>query len=248
MTVKESKSKKPTLKLGGLIKQFCAFAALVFPLGLWFPLKNLIGYGTPITYVFVIDSSAGQDVWMYSALQRFLLPSKEILASPFLFEGHNFNDFNIPLALIKTALFDEREFTDPYLIRVGQAMLIMAFILVLMVAVCAVMSAFKRLKLKGKGILENPEYPALWILAGSLLISECIFCFKHPVACTQAFRYIAPVLIPAAVWSGSMMNDEKNKVFSKILMGGVIVFAILVVLFYGPFAQYSPPWEFLIKG
>ena len=247
-TVKESKSKKPTLKLGGLIKQFCAFAALVFPLGLWFPLKNLIGYGTPITYVFVIDSSAGQDVWMYSALQRFLLPSKEILASPFLFEGHNFNDYNIPLALIKTALFDEREFTDPYLIRVGQAMLIMAFILVLMVAVCAVMSAFKRLKLKGKGILENPEYPALWILAGSLLISECIFCFKHPVACTQAFRYIAPVLIPAAVWSGSMMNDEKNKVFSKILMGGVIVFAILVVLFYGPFAQYSPPWEFLIKG
>ena len=168
-TVKESKNKKPALKLGGLIKQFCAFAALVFPLGLWFPLKNLIGYGTPITYVFVIDSSAGQDVWMYSALQRFLLPSKEILASPFLFEGHNFNDYNIPLALIKTALFDEREFTDPYLIRVGQAMLIMAFILVLMVAVCAVMSAFKRLKLKGKGILENPEYPALWILAGSLL-------------------------------------------------------------------------------
>ena len=247
-TVKESKNKKPTLKLGGLIKQFCAFAAVVFPLGLWFPLKNLIGYGTPVTYVFVIDSSAGQDVWMYSALQRFLLPSKEILASPFLFEGHNFNDYNIPLALIKTALFDEREFTNPYLIRVGQAMLIMAFLLVILVAVCAVMHACKRLKLKGKGILDNPEYLALWILAGSLIISECVFCFKHPVACTQAFRYIAPVLIPAAVWSGVMMNDEKNKVFSKIMMGGVIVFAILAVLFYGPFAQYSPPWEFLIKG
>ena len=247
-TVKDSKSKKPGLKLSSLIKQFCAFAAVVFPLGLWFPLKNLIGYGTPITYVFVIDSSAGQDVWMYSPLQRFLLPSKEILASPFLFEGNNFNDFNIPLALMKTALFDEREFTDPYLFRVGQAMLIMAFILVLLVTACAVMAAAKRLKNKGNDILENPEYLALWILAGSLLISECVFCFKHPVACTQAFRYIAPVLIPAAVWSGCIMKDEKNKVFSKILMGGVIVFAILTVLFYGPFAQYSPPWEFMIKG
>ena len=247
-TSKESKSKNPKLKLSSLIKQFCAFAAVVFPLGLWFPLKNLIVYKTPITYVFVIDSSAGQDVWMYSALQRFLLPSKEILASPFLFEGNNFNDFNIPLALIKTALFDEREFTDPYLFRVGQAMLIMAFILVILVTACAVMIAAKRLKLKGKGILDNPEYMALWILAGSLLISECIFCFKHPVACTQAFRYIAPVLIPAAVWSGCIMNDEKKKVFSKILMGGVIVFAILAVLFYGPFAQYAPPWEFMIKG
>ena len=247
-TVKDSKSKKPGLKLSSLIKQFCAFAAVVFPLGLWFPLKNLIGYGTPVTYVFVIDSSAGQDVWMYSPLQRFLLPSKEILASPFLFEGNNFNDFNIPLALMKTALFDEREFTDPYLFRVGQAMLIMAFILVLLVTACAVMAAAKRLKNKGNDILENPEYLALWILAGSLLISECVFCFKHPVACTQAFRYIAPVLIPAAVWSGCIMKDEKNKVFSKILMGGVIVFAILTVLFYGPFAQYSPPWEFMIKG
>ena len=213
-TMKDSKSKKPGLKLRSLIKQFCAFAAVVFPLGLWFPLKNLIGYGTPITYVFVIDSSAGQDVWMYSPLQRFLLPSKEILASPFLFEGNNFNDFNIPLALMKTALFDEREFTDPYLFRVGQAMLIMAFILVLLVTACAVMAAAKRLKNKGNDILENPEYLALWILAGSLLISECVFCFKHPVACTQAFRYIAPVLIPAAVWSGCIMKDEKNKVFS----------------------------------
>ena len=95
---------------------------------------------------------------------------------------------------------------------------------------------------------EIPEYISLWILAIFLVIPEYIFCFKYPVVCTQAFRYIAPVLIPAAVWSGSMMNDEKNKIFSKILMGGVIVFAILVVLFYGPFAQYSPPWEFLIKG
>ena len=254
-TFKSRKDKKASLKLGGLIKQFIAFAALVFPLGLWFPLKNLFCYGTPVTYVFVIDSSAGQDVWMYSPLQRILLPSSELLKSPFLFEGNNYNDFNIPLALIKTSLFDEREFTDPYLIRAGQIMLALAFLLVLVIAACAVVFTVKRLKMCGKDFLSEPQYLALWIMTGSLIGSEFLFCFTHPVACTQAFRYIAPVLIPAAVWSGKIMkiSDEEKagkglKALSWITAGIVLVFAISVLLFYGPFAQYSPPWEFMIKG
>ena len=76
---KDAKGRKIMLKTKDLIKQFAFFALVVFPLGLWFPLKNLISYGVPVTYVYAIDSSAKMDVWMYSPLQRLLLPSRTLL-------------------------------------------------------------------------------------------------------------------------------------------------------------------------
>ena len=243
----ESKAQKAAHKgrIKDLIKQFAVFAVTVFPLGLWFPLKNLITYGTPITYVFEIDSSAGQDVWMYSAWQRLFAPSKELLRAPFLQEGGSLNDFNIPLAIVKTGLFDERRFTDPYLVFVAKVLVILAFVLVLIVSVCAVYGACKRIKESGK----SPENIALWILAAALILPEILFCFKHPVVCTQSFRYIVPVLIPAAFWCGSIvkMQGGASKAMSKAITAVTVLFVIAVIMFYGVFAQYSGPWEALIR-
>jgi hypothetical protein len=243
----ESKAQKAAHKgrIKDLIKQFSVFAVTVFPLGLWFPLKNLITYGTPITYVFEIDSSAGQDVWMYSVWQRLFAPSKELLSTPFLQEGGALNDFNIPLAIVKTGLFDERRFTDPYLVFVAKALVVLAFVLVLVVAVCAIYGAYKRIKESGK----SPENIALWVLAAALILPEILFCFKHPVVCTQSFRYIVPVLIPAAFWCGSIVKTEGGaaKAMSKVITAVTVLFVIAVIMFYGVFAQYSGPWEALIR-
>lgn len=250
---KENKGKKT--ELTGLIKQFAIFAVIVFPLGLWFPLRNLISYGVPVTYVYEIDSSANMDVWMYSPLQRLLIPSADLLKTPFILEGGNINDFNIVLALIKTGLFDERSFDSSYLTAVAKILEVIAFVLLIAVLFAAVRGAFKRFKDSGRKIPENAEGIALWILAAVLLISEFVFCFKYPVTCTAAFRYITPVLIPAAFWSGSIIKagNEKEagaslKICSVCLEILIVLFVLLTVLFYGPFAQYSVAWQALIKG
>ncbi|WP_081861220.1 phospholipid carrier-dependent glycosyltransferase [Butyrivibrio sp. AE2032] len=253
-----SKDKSAKRLLKDLIKQFAAFAVVVFPLGMWFPLRNLISYGTPITYVFAIDESANQDVWMFSPVQRLFVPSKEILEIPFLLAGGTLSDYNIFLSLLKTGLFDERKSMDVYLTRVAQIMLVVAFIYVLVIIVCSVAGAVKRLSAGGKKLSLKPENIALWILAAVLVVPEIVFCFQHPVVCTQSFRYIAPVLIPAAVWSGSFiqMSEEGKsgavkagaavKTGAWALMVMTVVFVLMVLLFYGPFPQYSMPWEFMI--
>lgn len=254
-TVKAQNENKNKTALTGLIKQFAIFAVIVFPLGLWFPLRNLISYGVPVTYVYEIDSSANMDVWMYSPLQRLLIPSADLLKTPFILEGGNINDFNIVLALIKTGLFDERSFDSSYLTAVAKIFVVIAFVLLLAVIFAAVRGAFKRFKDSGRKIPENAEGIALWILAAVLLISEFVFCFKYPVTCTAAFRYISPVLIPAAFWSGSMIKsgNEKEagaslKICSVCLEILIVLFVLLTVLFYGPFAQYSVVWQSMIKG
>ena len=254
---KEAKDRKPALKTKDLIKQFVFFAVVVFPLGLWFPLRNLIGYGVPMTYVYAIDSSAKMDVWMYSPLQRLLLPSQEILKTPFILEGGDVpeNDFNILLALVKTGLFDERQYDNVYMVTIARIMVVLAFILIPIVLFAAVKGTLRRFKDSGKKLFECTEGTALWILAVVFVVSEIIFCFKYPVTCTASFRYISPSLIPAAFWCGSIMkmSEEKEagkglKIFSYCLKVLFVIFVLLVILFYGPFAQYTFAWQTLIKG
>ena len=237
-------------KAVGLIKQLAAFALVVFPAGLWFPLRNLIGYNVPLTYVYEIDSSANMDVWMYSPLQRLLLPSKEILSTPFIRQGVEHNDFNIFLGLIKSGLFDNRTFENSYLKCTGLAMVAVSALLIIAILFCAVTGACGRFKKADKKILDNAEAISLWILTAVLVISETIFCFRHPVVCTEAFRYIAPVLVPAAFAGGSIMQTDGRtaKAVSVCLKCLIIVSVLLVILFYGPFVQYAGPWESMIKG
>ena len=251
----DDRGRKAGLKTNELIKQFAAFAAVVFPLGLWFPVKNLITYGVPLTYVYSIDSSANLDVWMYSLLQRLLLPSQELLKTPFIMEGAGGNDFNIILALVKTGLFDERQYESAYMITIARIMVVLSFILIPVVLFAAIRGAVRRYKDSGRKLLDNTEGIALWILAAAFVFPEFVFCFKYPVACTAAFRYISPVLIPIAFWCGSIMKTGKEKeagaglkIFTVCLKVLLVLFVLMTVLFYGPFAQYTYVWQTMIRG
>ena len=159
------------------------------------------------------------------------------------------------MALIKTGLFDERVFENNYLTTIAKIMVVTTFILALVIIFAAIMGAFRRFKDSGRKVLDQAEGIALWILAAVLVISEFVFCFKYPVTCTAAFRYISPVLIPAAFWSGSLIKtgNEKEagaslKICSVCLEILIVLFVLLVILFYGPFAQYADVWQKLIKG
>ena len=235
-----------------LMKQFGAFAALVFPLGMWFPLRNLFVYRVPVTYVYEIDSSANMDVWMYSAFQRLFAPSKELLSTPFLQEGKDLNDYNVLLCLIKTGLFDERNFDNSYLTVIGLMLMWLSFVMVLYILFLAISVSVRRFKASGRKILSCTAGISLWILTAVLVFAETVFCFRHPVVCTGAFRYIAPVLIPAAFACGSIIGEEgtdkRLKAFSVILKGLILLFVLFVVMFYGPFIQYAGPWQNMIRG
>ena len=43
-------------------------------------------------------------------------------------------------------------------------------------------------------------------------------------------------------------DGKKAKAASCCLKVLTVIFVLLVILFYGPFAQYAQPWEQLIRG
>ena len=242
----KEKDGKSSVKAGELIKQFVLFALLVFPLGLWFPLKNFLLHGTPFTYVFTIDSSAHQDLWMFPAWQRIFAPSSGSLKMPFMtmVSSKPAADYNIFLSLLKTSLFDERNFESGYLINTGRVMLVLAAAAMLICIICAACVTFRLIKQKKM----TAGFVSLLILCAVLLISYVKFCFDYPVACTESFRYVAPVLPAAGVFLGMALQDSRKKMPVRIIVTGVIIlFICSVFAFYGSYAGYRPVWETFIK-
>ncbi|MDE6635934.1 MAG: glycosyltransferase family 39 protein, partial [Lachnospiraceae bacterium] len=87
--------------------QFTAFLSVCAPLWLYYPVRNLILFQMPLTYIQSIDTSAD---WLYISesgiLSRLGVPSWEMI-------NHAFNEFvpnlnsNVWVAMIRTSLFDE---------------------------------------------------------------------------------------------------------------------------------------------
>ena len=240
------KGGKESVSAAGLIKQFVLFGLLVFPLGLWYPVRNYIEHKTPLTYVFVIDSSGGQDVWKYSVWQRLFAPSAESLKTPFMTfkDSSPAVDYNIFLSILKTSLFDERTFDSPYLTVMGRIMTVIAAAITLICVICAVYVTVRLIRQKKM----TAGFISLLILCAVLLISNIRFCFAYPVVCTESFRYIIPVLPAAGVFMGMALSELWKKIPVRVAVTGVILaFSCTVFMFYGAYAQYSPVWELLVR-
>lgn len=241
------KDKDRSITSGELIKQFVLFGLLVFPLGMWYPVKNYVSHGTPFTYVFTIDSTGGQDIWMYPATGRLFAPSSESLKMPFLTYDSSKPavDYNMFLALLKTSVFDERSFDSAYLLTAGRILLILAAAMAVLMSVCAVYVTVRLIRQKKM----TAGFAALLILCAVLMTSYVKFCFGYQVVCTESFRYVAPVLPAAAVFFGMAIEDLwKKRSVRVISAAAVTAFVLAVFMFYGVYGEYRPVWQMLIKA
>ena len=78
---------------GRLIGQYAAFGAAVFPLGLWWGVRNLLRFGTPITYVPMIADTDVQYIGHIPVLQRLFDFSPHQFSSVFMAWGNRNADY-----------------------------------------------------------------------------------------------------------------------------------------------------------
>ena len=86
---------------------FVIFALIALPIGLWFPIKNLVMYDIPITYVQSVDQSNGANVSSFSVLKRLFTISESNLKTINVVMGGEDIDYNIFLSTIKSFIVDE---------------------------------------------------------------------------------------------------------------------------------------------
>lgn len=243
-----SGSVKKDISLPRLIGQFAIFAAVVFPLGLWFPVRNMIKWGVPVNYVNYFEVSEIQDLSGYSVLERILLPAKGLSKDvPFLLFNREDKDYQIWEALFKTALFDEKMFqNDPGLMLTGSVMLLLLKVIVTVSAVSLVFFTIKAFK-SGK---FRSEVLAMLVLTVTEIVSYTLFCLKYEAICTMNIRYVVPLMIPFVIALGygiSALYDRRKEpeikgLLSKIafwlLSSATILFALLSTIFNGTYWTY----------
>lgn len=221
-------SSSPKLRL---IKQFSIFGIISFPLGLWWPVRNFLLFGVPLTYIPSLGRKSPQYCGDISKLRRifdFGSGRLKYVYSAYTQHGAPFNDFNPGLSLVKTSLFDEQvselifpsiKYTGPCLFALGICMCLL----------CTISFCVITLR-KNRAIDKVTRYFFL-IHAIVLLAFYYLFCFKYPFVCTMNIRYVIPLIPLFALGQGLCMQESSGKKgLSKLWKTASLVLTILFCL------------------
>ena len=212
------------------ILYFSIFALISLPIGLWYPIKNLVLYDVPLTYVQSVERDHPMNVEKFSKARRLF-----DIASGSTYKDINIKligkekDFNILITTLKTAIVDEYIGYDPnnieevdmyYLVNTLEYVIFAVLIMIIIIYIINLIYILKNYKK-----INNH-----WILffIGLLIIesfSYIKFCFEFPFVCTMHFRYIIPTLISFAVITG--IASENNKI---LLRANQIIFSFSSIL------------------
>ncbi|MBQ7463887.1 MAG: hypothetical protein IJS86_03400 [Lachnospiraceae bacterium] len=126
-----------------------------------------------------------------------------------LSQGDAFDDFNIPLSIIKTSLFGETNLAENYarITPFAWAALILGTILVILAAFATVYVTVKKLR-KKEDTVESIYWFLSWIVPVVFLVH---FSFKAPYFSSQDFRYIQYVIVIEGMFLGLFSKEGKKR-------------------------------------
>lgn len=207
------------------LKDFTIFALIALPIGLWFPIKNLVLYDVPITYVQSVDESNSANISKYSAFDRFFKINDNHLETININMSAENAEYNLYTTTLKSFIIDEHiEYEENKILKlVIPAIFYVSMVISIVYPISIIYSLINREKLN--------KWMYFFLLIGILQIGSYInFCFGFPFTFTMNFRYIVPSLITYCVITGIV--SDKNKVLFYINTVLISIFSCLSILIF----------------
>lgn len=172
------------------IAQFAAFLAVCAPIGLFWPIRNLLRFGMPILYIQTLPENCPYYIDGASILERAGVSSNGQLAYPFPTLDPAVEK-NIWTQLFRTALFDEWSLADRGTMAETWGLLLfwVTILLALVLNAALIWSLVK------KGTVRREIKIFIVITYLTMLVSYIKFCFDEPFISTMNFRYIALAML-----------------------------------------------------
>ena len=197
--------------------QLAVFAVICLPLGLWYPIRNLIMFNQPLTYVLEMKPS--------DYVYRGNLPKSELFFSFSLPQLYTqpfvdiFKDNSVWMTLLRTSVFGEATFEKKEIV---------AGILNIVNLVISVgsLAAMVFVLIKGKKIRPRYRYGlfALWLI---MMASYIQFNYAYPAFCTAHFRYIPLTSLIGSIYIAYAMCLLSGKKYKNYIY---IAFMICICL------------------
>ncbi|MEE3467876.1 MAG: glycosyltransferase family 39 protein [Eubacterium sp.] len=227
-------------KLKQIIIQLGTYAAISFPIGLWFPVYNAIRWDMPLFFVYPLSERIPQYLGDRSFLTRIFD------FSPYQFQSvyeqwvtleepglTPYSEFNPLIAALKNSMFGER--INYYTFQEAPAMHIVTAALFISGAVLAFAAFIFMLHnlIKDRGELHF-ERMAIGVFFIAMMLGYYSAAKQYPFECTMDFRYIPLTVLCGACFLGlgakRLLVPEPER-FRRVRRGGVILMGVTTALF-----------------
>lgn len=235
--VTDVKSKKSPLFR--YICQVAAFAAVVFPLGLWWPVRNLLKWDMPVNYI----PEVGEQLVKTDIFSRLFDLRTSTVYPCMVSHGQAYDEYNVILAMIKTSLFGEYD----YSLLSGKItpFATLTFIFGILSAVTGI-AAVVYILVKKDAPIDLGEKILLGGSVVCLLGGYFLFALSYSNFSAQDFRYSALAIAIIAVFIGLLYDrltvlitaggdDKSIKKISKVKNG---IYVICVIFALSAFITY----------
>lgn len=227
-----------------LFIQFCSFAVVCCPLGLWYGIRNYIKWKIPITYVQELSKGMLQYIGNKSFLSRITDFSLKQFRSPFVQwayeengEIKGYNEHNPLIAILKNSLFEEgiNESIlpkDSIMFKFSMVLFIIGTVIALYAFIAMIVTLFRKHKKYGA------EKIFLIVFYLTMMVNFYKMCYDYSFTCTMNFRYITPTVIIGALSVGMISEkiiSHKNKtaqIIINITEILTLIFAMLTIIIY----------------
>lgn len=200
-----------------VFRQYAFFGMIFLPLSMSYPFRNYILFNQPFGYVPFLGKG-----FTPTFRNLLYLPVGNIAKNPFnnggLAGGEYFMEF-----FLKSSLFGEWQ--SPGLERLATAMLLLVAVLAILIA--------GYLAINLKSILKDIRLLLVLNLVIPILL-EMKFRMDLPTACSQDFRYAAPILLSVSFFLGETverLNSLKSGMPKRLAAACLLAFCALSSIF-----------------
>jgi len=194
------------------------FALIVFPLGLWYPIRNYLEFGQPLGYVFLI-SNPNLSTAQYSFFQRFLILDLNGLVNSLYANAGA--DYSIWFYILKTSIFGEFAYWGAHVFSLS------LFIINVALSTVLVIVFYKRFAVLFK---RKDEYNELLIgYTLVLFLAYILFNLRYPFGPTMDFRYLIPIVFNIGLL---LLSEKRGTALYRLSEAGIIALSALSVMFF----------------
>lgn len=207
------------------LQMFVFFAAVV-PTGLWWTVRNMIKWGMPVNYIPPVGEQFPETV---TKLQRLFDLRMNSVYCALINSGADYDEYSIPLALIKTSLFGEWDFSQVSgkIRYFAWPLFILGVVLLLLSLVATFYMTFSK-----KSYLKIQYKVALFGTWITYLLAYLSFAFTSNNFSAQDFRYGAICIMVEGIFLGLFTDEIKSIVFKHVIIVSASLFAACSVMVY----------------
>ncbi len=216
-------------KIGSYIFQYIMFAVICVPPGLWWSVRNYTKFRLPFNYIAEINIEGNaQYLGEMDTLKRFtdfsLYQFKSVFVQ-WLWDDDKYQEFNPLIAFFKTLCFDEKNFLNwNSKLDTAPVILFWSSVIIGIISVIAMIYVIFSRK-SSCPMLMKIFLSAIFI---TFFGNYIVFCIKYPFTCTMNIRYVTPVFIPAAYFTGAAVENISKSAKKPAAILEILILSVVM--------------------